>query len=214
MRILLLGFFGYITLIIMSLSSHANDTDQTKFETATLAGGCFWCIETDFEKLDGVYEALSGYAGGDRPNPSYQNYNKPSGDFKTPHIEVIQVKYDPAKLSYKDILEYHVRHIDPTDGGGQFCDRGPGYIPAIFAKDETQRKTAQQVLKETANIIGQDTNVKILDDSPFYAAEDYHQDYSKKSPVRYKFYRWNCGRDQTVAKVWGKDEPREVPLNE
>ncbi len=211
MRILFLSLLGYISLIIMSLSSHA---ETIKTETATLAGGCFWCIETDFEKLDGVIEAVSGYAGGDRPNPTYQNYNKPSGEFKTPHIEVIQVTYDPTKLSYKDVLEYHVRHIDPTDGGGQFCDRGPGYRPAIFVKDADQRQTAEQVLKETADIIGQDVNVDVLDDAPFYMAEDYHQNYSNKSPIRYKFYRWNCGRDQTIAEIWGKDAPDSRSLNE
>jgi methionine-S-sulfoxide reductase len=211
MRILFLSLLGYISLIIMSLSSHA---ETIKTESATLAGGCFWCIETDFEKLDGVIEAVSGYAGGDRPAPTYQNYNKPSGEFKTPHIEVIQVTYDPAKLSYKDILEYHVRHIDPTDGDGQFCDRGPGYRPAIFVKNDEQRQTTQQVLKETADIIGQDVNVDVLDDAPFYMAEDYHQNYSKKSPVRYKFYRWNCGRDQTIAEIWGKDAPDSRSLNE
>lgn len=196
-----LKLFGMAIAIMATTStiSHA----QTA--TATLAGGCFWCIETDFEKLNGVTDAVSGYAGGDRPNPVYQNYNKLSEDYKTPHIEVIQVTYDTDKLSYKDILEYHMRHIDPTDGGGQFCDRGPGYRPAIFVKNESERKIASQVNAETAEILGTGVHVDILDDAPFYAAEDYHQDYSKKNPVRYKFYRWNCGRDQTVAKVWGKE---------
>lgn len=199
--------FTYILIVMTSLSAMANDTTTGNQKTATalLAGGCFWCIESDFEKLDGVIEAVSGYAGGDRPNPKYENYNKPSGDYTIPHIEVIQVTYDPSKLSYRDILEYHVRHIDPTDGGGQFCDRGPGYIPAIFVKDTAERETAEDVLSKTAEIIGQDVNVKILDDAPFWAAEDYHQNYAKTNTIRYKFYRWNCGRDQTIEKVWGEE---------
>lgn len=205
----LLKLLGLATLIMTTnaTASHA------KTDTAILAGGCFWCIETDFEKLDGVTDAVSGYAGGDRPNPTYQNYNKPSGDYKIPHIEVIKVTYDTDKLSYKDILEYHMRHINPTDGGGQFCDRGEGYVPAIFVKNDEERKTAEQVKAETAEILKTDVKVKILNDAPFTAAEDYHQDYSKKNPVRYKFYRWNCGRDQTVAKVWGKEEVKTPNLN-
>jgi len=198
----LIKLLGLATLI-MTMNVNAS---HAKTETATLAGGCFWCIETDFEKLDGVIDAVSGYAGGDRPAPTYQNYNKPSGDYKIPHIEVIQVTYDTEKLSYKDILEYHMRHIDPTDGGGQFCDRGAGYVPAIFVKNDNERKIAEQVNTETADILQADVHVKILNDAPFTAAEDYHQDYSKKNPVRYKFYRWNCGRDQTIEKVWGKED--------
>jgi len=198
----LLSLLAFLTMTT-TVSSQAQNTD---YKTAMLAGGCFWCIESDFEKLDGVIEAASGYAGGDRPNPVYENYNKPSGDFTVPHIEVIQVTYDPTKLSYKDILEYHVRHIDPTDGGGQFCDRGRGYIPAIFVKDEDERVTAQEVLKNTAAIIGQDVAVEILEDAPFWMAEDYHQNYAKTNPIRYKFYRWNCGRDQKIAEVWGVED--------
>jgi len=189
--------------LFSSLTTQAIAMDNIK--TATLAGGCFWCIESDFEKLDGVVDAVSGYAGGDRPNPVYENYNKPSGEYSVPHIEVIQVTYDADKLSYADILEYHMRHIDPTDGGGQFCDRGEGYVPAIFAKNANEKLIAKTVLRKTADILDTDENVKILDDAPFYAAEDYHQDYAKKSPVRYKFYRWNCGRDQRIDELWGSD---------
>lgn len=203
MRSLFFCIVAYILLIMMSLSTFANEPKN--IASTTLAGGCFWCIETDFEKLDGIVDAVSGYAGGDRPNPTYENYNKPSGDYSVPHIEVIQVTYDTDKLSYRDILEYHMRHIDPTDGEGQFCDRGAGYIPAIFVKNDEQRQIAEQVKAQTATTLGQDVNVKILDDAPFYMAEDYHQDYSHKSPIRYKFYRWNCGRDQRVDELWGSD---------
>lgn len=200
-------FLGILTVITMATTSSFAKGNTA---TATLAGGCFWCIETDFEKLDGIIEAVSGYAGGDRPSPTYQNYNKLSDGYKIPHIEVIQVTYDTDKLSYKDILEYHMRHIDPTDGEGQFCDRGAGYRPAVFVKNNEERKIAMRVNAETADILGKPVNVDIIDDAPFTAAEDYHQDYSKKNPVRYKFYRWNCGRDQTVAKVWGDDVPEKL----
>lgn len=208
MRALIFCIATYLLIVMVSLSAFAKDPKNTA--TAVLAGGCFWCIEHDFEKLDGVVEAVSGYAGGDRPNPIYQNYNKPSGEYTVPHIEVIKVTYDADKLSYKDILEYHVRHIDPTDGQGQFCDRGEGYVPAIFVKNEEERTTAKAVLKETTGIIGQLTQVRILDDAPFYDAEDYHQDYAKKSPIRYKFYRWNCGRDQRIDELWGSNNAEKA----
>jgi peptide-methionine (S)-S-oxide reductase len=199
MRTLLFLIATYILIIMSSISVMAQDN----LKTAILAGGCFWCIETDFEKLDGVTDAVSGYAGGDRPNPNYENYNKLTDGYTIPHIEVIKVTYDANKLSYRDILEYHVRHIDPTDGEGQFCDRGAGYIPAIFVKNGDERATAEAVLKETADILKTYINVKILDDAEFFIAEEYHQDYSKKSPTRYKFYRWNCGRDQRIDEIWG-----------
>jgi peptide-methionine (S)-S-oxide reductase len=207
-------FFGLIliygVLIMTSLSALANE----KHKTAILAGGCFWCIEHDFEKLDGIIDAVSGYAGGDRPNPTYENYNKVTGDFQTPHIEVIQVTYDPAQLSYRDILEYHYRHIDPTDGDGQFCDRGPGYRPAVFVKDDEEREIAETINRETAEILGTEVKVEILPNATFYPAEDYHQNYADKNPIRYKFYRWNCGRDQRVAEIWGKPEPKPMTLNQ
>jgi len=201
MRTLLILTAAYILILMTSIGVSAQETN---IKTTTLAGGCFWCTEADFEKLDGVIKAESGYAGGDRPNPTYENYNKPSGDYTVPHIEVIEVTYDADKLSYKDILEFHVRHIDPTDGGGQFCDRGAGYIPAIFVKNDGERETANNVLKETAAIINKDVNVKILADAKFYPAEDYHQDYAKKNPIRYNAYRWNCGRDGKIDDIWDK----------
>lgn len=191
----------YAAMVVLSLSTLA--ATDPKSETATLAGGCFWCIESDFKKLDGVMDAVSGYAGGDHPAPTYGNYNKPSGNHKIPHIEVIQVTYDTSKLSYKDILEYHMRHIDPTDGDGQFCDRGAGYRPAIFVKNESERKIAKKVNDETSEILDESVHVDILDDAPFFRAEEYHQGYAKRNPARYKFYRWNCGRDQRVQELWG-----------
>ena len=204
-------FFLLVGLFAFSSQGYAMDKN---YKTATLAGGCFWCIESDFEKLDGVVEAISGYAGGDRPNPVYENYNKPSGGYTIPHIEVIKVTYNADKLSYSDILDYHLRHIDPTDGDGQFCDRGPGYIPAIFAKNDEERLNAKIALRKAEEELGANVHVKILDDAPFYAAEDYHQDYAKNNPVRYKFYRWNCGRDQKISKIWNKQTPQNISVND
>tara|TARA_B100001167_G_C16685247_1_gene264345 strand:+ start:156 stop:695 length:540 start_codon:yes stop_codon:yes gene_type:complete len=177
---------------------------QGETKKAVIAGGCFWCVESDFEKLDGITEAVSGYAGGDRPSPVYENYYETNENFTTPHIEVVELTYDPAIISYRDIIEYQMRHIDPTDGDGQFCDRGEQYRPAIFVKNEEERTIAETVIKETAQTLGQDINVDILPDAPFYPAEAYHQDYASKNPVRYKFYRWNCGRDQRINDVWDK----------
>ena len=206
MRPLLFCLAAYILLVMVSLSAFAAE-DNKNTATATLAGGCFWCLESDYDKLDGILDAKSGYAGGDRPNPTYENYNKPTGEYTVPHIEVIEVTYDKDKLSYKDILDFQMRHIDPTDGEGQFCDRGPGYRPAIFVKNDSERKIATQVLTETAATLDAKVNVDILDDAKFYLAEDYHQDYKKKSPIRYKFYRWNCGRDQRVDELWAATMP-------
>lgn len=200
MRPLLFCIFVYMVILMSSYSVMA----QGELKKTVVAGGCFWCVETDFEKLDGITDAVSGYAGGDRPSPVYENYNQLSEEFQTPHIEVVELTYDPSKVSYRDILEHHMRHIDPTDGDGQFCDRGAGYRPAIFVKNHEERAIAEAVLKETAETLGQDVNVDILTDAPFYAAEAYHQDYAQKNPVRYKFYRWNCGRDQRVEELWAQ----------
>lgn len=174
-----------------SISTMAQETKST-----VLAGGCFWCLEKDFMKLEGVTDAVSGYAGGTTDNPTYETYSKNG------HIEVVKVTYDPTQLSYRDILEYFYKRIDPTDGQGQFCDRGAAYRPAIFVASDDERATANTVTSDAADILNAEMNVDILDDAPFYAAEDYHQNYAEKNPIRYKFYRWNCGRDQRVEELW------------
>ena len=176
------------------------DAGQT--ETAVLAGGCFWCVEHDLAPLTGVIDVVSGYAGGSRPDPVYENYNDVTADYPVPHIEVVQVTYDPAKLSYGALLDAFLRKIDPTDGGGQFCDRGPGYRPAIFAGSDAERQAAEAALDKARQEIGREIAVDILPAARFWPAEDYHQDYAEKNPIRYKFYRWNCGRDQKVEKIW------------
>lgn len=188
-----------LTLVAISAIFGASPVfAETK--TAILAGGCFWCVQSDFEKLDGVLGAVSGYTGGTILNPTYENYHEAG---QVPHVEAVEVKYDTDKLSYKDLLEYYFRHIDPTDGGGQFCDRGPSYRPVVFVQNDAERATADAVMQEVKQILKTDINVDIQDAKKFWPAEDYHQDYAKKNHARYEIYRWNCGRDARVKKVWG-----------
>lgn len=169
---------------------------------ATFAGGCFWCTEADFEKLPGVIAAQSGYSGGDARNPSYEQVS--SG--RTGHIEAVRVIYDPNKISYTQLLTHFWHSIDPTDGGGQFCDRGPQYRSAIFVKSEAERAAAQASRQdiEQSGQLKRPVATEILRLSAFYPAEDYHQDYYKNNPLRYNYYRRGCGRDRTLEKVWGK----------
>jgi len=170
--------------------------------TAIFAGGCFWCMEPPFDKLEGVVSTISGYTGGSKADPTYREVS--SGG--TGHAEVVQVAYDPAKVSYEELLEVFWRNVDPLDPGGQFCDRGSQYRTGIFAETEEQRRLAEaskQALEDSGRF-EQPIVTEIVDASTFYPAEDYHQDYYEKNPVRYKFYRWNCGRDQRLAEVWGE----------
>jgi peptide methionine sulfoxide reductase msrA/msrB len=169
-------------------------------ETATFAGGCFWCMESDFEKVDGVVEVISGYTGGHKDNPTYEEVS--SGG--TGHVEAVQVRYDPARVTYKALLDVFWRHVDPTDPGGQFVDRGSQYRTAIFYHNEEQRQLAEQS-REELNQSGRfekPVATEIARISKFYRAEDYHQDYYKKHSTRYKYYRFNSGRDRFLKKAW------------
>ena len=172
----------------------------TKTETATLAGGCFWCVESDFEKVNGVIKVISGYTGGHKANPTYEQVS--SGT--TGHLESVQVIYDPRIITYKEILDVFWRHIDPTDAGGQFVDRGNQYRSAIFYHNEDQKRIAEESKKELeeSGVFDKPIVTEILKFTKFYPAEDYHQDYYKKNPIRYKYYRWHSGRDQFLEKVW------------
>jgi peptide methionine sulfoxide reductase msrA/msrB len=169
---------------------------------ATFAGGCFWCTESDFEKLPGVIEAQSGYSGGRVANPSYEQVS--SGG--TGHAEAVRVIYDPKQISYARLLEHFWRSIDPTDAGGQFCDRGAQYRSAIFVHDEGQRRVAEESRQRlrASGVLGKPVVTEIGQLGAFYPAEDYHQDYYKKNPLRYKWYRSGCGRDKRLSEVWGK----------
>jgi len=172
-------------------------------ETATFAGGCFWCSESDFVKLDGVLEVVSGYTGGSKANPTYQEVCSGS----TGHYEAVQVLYDPGKVTYRELLEAYWRHVDPTDNGGQFIDRGPQYRTAIFYHNEEQKRQAEASKSELARSgrFSRAVVTPIVPLTTFYKAEDYHQDYYKKSPLRYKAYRQASGRDQFIEKIWGDD---------
>ncbi|HAS6195620.1 TPA: peptide-methionine (R)-S-oxide reductase MsrB [Vibrio vulnificus] len=170
---------------------------------ATLAGGCFWCTESDLEKLNGVYDVVSGYSGGEMANPTYRQVS--SG--KTGHIEVIQFRYDPNVVSYEAVLDYFLRHIDPTDDKGSFVDRGPQYRPAIFYHTAEQKQIAERFLKEVdgAKIYPKPIKTELIEYTAFYPAEQYHQDYYKKSSLKYKYYRHASGRDQYLDKIFGDD---------
>ena len=169
-----------------------------------LAGGCFWCMEHDFRALPGAVKVVSGYSGGSIAKPTYDNYHDVSDAAPVPHTEVIELTYDTSKVTYDQVLDYYVRHVDPTDGGGQFCDRGPAYAPVIFTANDAEKTAATAKLAAVSKQLKVKVEVAIRDAKAFWPAEDYHQDYANKNSIKYKFYRWNCGRDQRVAEVWGK----------
>jgi len=168
---------------------------------ATFAGGCFWCMEPPYDALDGVRSTTSGYAGGDQPNPTYEAV----AHGRTGHHEVVQVVYDPAKISYTKLLEVFWHNIDPLDDGGQFCDRGDSYTTAIFYHNAEQRRLAEASKQrlQQAGIFDQPIVTPIEPLNAFYPAEDDHQNYYRNNAVRYKLYRWNCGRDQRLETLWG-----------
>ncbi len=175
-------------------------------EKATFAGGCFWCLEADFEKTEGVVEAVSGYTGGQTADPTYEQVS--SGT--TGHLEAVQVTFDPEKISYRQLLDVFWHHIDPTDAEGQFVDRGPQYRTAIFYHDEEQRRQAERSKRELeqSGRFGKPIATRILPLTRFYPAEAYHQDYYRKHPVRYRIYRRGSGRDQTLHRLWQPMEKR------
>ena len=169
---------------------------------ATFAGGCFWCMEPPYDKLDGVLATTSGYTGGDTVDPTYEQVSAGG----TGHAEVVQITYDPSKVSYDELLEVFWRNVDPLDAGGQFCDRGDQYRTGIFVHDDEQRRLAEaskQALEDSGRF-DEPIVTEIEEAGTFYPAEDYHQDYYEKNPLRYNFYRWNCGRDARLAQLWGE----------
>ncbi len=183
------------------------DVQNGKIKIATFAGGCFWCMEAPFEKLSGVVAVISGYTGGDEVDPGYEAVS--SG--QTGHLEAIEVYYDPKQLSYKDLLDFFWRQIDPTDTGGSFVDRGPHYRSAIFFHDEEQKRqaTASKEGLDRSGRYDKPVVTEIQQVKVFYPAEEYHQDYYKKSPIRYKIYRAGSGRDQYLETVWQNEKNQE-----
>ena len=188
-----------------AVTQPANDvSEDSGLEVATFAGGCFWCMEPPFEKLDGVETVVSGYIGGEGDNPNYHTYGEMG------YIEAVRITYDPEQVSYEELLDIFWRQIDPTDPDGQFVDRGPEYRSAIFYHDEEQKRLAEeskQELDETGPF-EEPIVTEILPATTFYNAEAYHQDYYKERPLRYKVYRSGSGRDDFLDGAWGQDRPK------
>ena len=167
--------------------------------TAVFAGGCFWCTESDFEHMAGVIDAVSGYTGGHSANPTYDEVSAGG----TGHYESVRVRFDRGRISYEDLVRRFLRTVDPTDPGGQFCDRGDSYRTAIFVADADQRRAAEAALAEANRELGGRVVTQVLPLGPFTEAEAYHQDYARRNPIRYNFYRTRCGRDARLREVWG-----------
>jgi len=200
-----------IISIIMIFSKNKKEQpakDLSQAQIATFAGGCFWCVEADFEKLPGVLEAISGYAGGKEKNPTYKQVS--SGE--TGHLESVRVYYDDGNTNYRDLVRYFFRHVDPTDADGSFVDRGQQYTSAIFYGSDKEKEIAEEEKRrlEDSGVFKKEIVTAIESLGEFYEAEEYHQDYSNKNPIRYKYYRSGSGRDQFLEDVWKKNDSREV----
>ena len=190
---------------VLSLCAHTASAQQ--LDKAIFAGGCFWCVESDFDKVPGVVATISGYTGGKTENPTYEQVSADG----TGHYEAVEITYDPAKVGYEALLTAFWHSVDPTDGGGQFYDRGHSYKTAVFVANEKQRSAAEVSQKAVQKTLDKPIVTPILAAAPFYAAEDYHQNYYKNNPVRYRYYRWGCGRDKTVKQVWGEHAYKGIP---
>ncbi len=191
----ILGLVLTSSVLFYASLAHAANTEK-----AVLAGGCFWCMESDFEKLPGVTDVISGFTGGKLKNPTYNGNHKG-------HYEAVEITYDPAIVSYQGILDHFWVNIDPFDAKGQFCDKGPSYLSAIFVENDEQRKLAEKTKAAVvAEFPNQTVVTPILNASTFYpikGKESFHQDYYKNNPIRYNTYRWRCGRDSRLEDIWG-----------
>lgn len=202
-------------LIMVGLLAHSGAAKAAGTEELIVAGGCFWCVESDFESVKGVKEVVSGYTGGTKANPSYKDVTKGGSG----HYEAARILYDPAKVSRENLLNMFFRSVDPTDAGGQFCDRGESYRTAVFVSNAAEEQLAKAAKAEAQAELGQTIVTPILQKSEFYEAEDYHQDYYKgtkivvtrfgprKQSVAYQKYREACGRDARVKQLWGSAAP-------
>lgn len=198
--------------ILLGVAAECDRAQAAETRTAIVAGGCFWCVEADFERVRGVGDVVSGFTGGRTENPTYPAKG-------TGHYEAVRIPYDPDRISYRQILDLFFRSIDPTDAGGQFCDRGPSYRTAIFVQTAEQRRIAERAKAQAEDALGQEIVTPILDAQTFWPVDDYHQDYYKSDEriltrfgyVRkkdaYKRYRTACGRDRRVRQLWGDDAP-------
>ncbi|PHQ78327.1 MAG: peptide-methionine (S)-S-oxide reductase [Coxiella sp. (in: Bacteria)] len=173
---------------------------KTQLKTAVFAGGCFWCMQSDFDKLKGVTKTVAGYTGGKASTATYPIVS--SGT--TQHVEAVEITYNPKHVSYRHLANYFWHHIDPTDGGGQFCDRGRQYRPVIYYNNDHQKRIDTAIKAHTSKQLNITDRVEITKRKPFYPAEQYHQDYYKKNSLRYRYYRYRCGRDARIRNVWGR----------
>jgi peptide-methionine (S)-S-oxide reductase len=185
--------------IVAGITAAAAQSPSGKAETAIFAGGCFWCVEEAFEKVPGVSSAVSGYTGGTVANPTYEQVASKA----TGHAEAVQVTFDPAKVSYQQLVDWFWHNIDPVDAKGQFCDKGSPYRSAIYYQGEAQKKVAEASKEALKGRFKQPIATEITAASAFYPAEDYHQDYYKKNSLRYQYYKYGCGRAQRLEQIWG-----------
>ncbi len=185
----------------------AHGASAQQFEKAVFAGGCFWCVESDFDKVQGVVSTISGYTGGKTSDPTYRQVTAGGSG----HYEAVEITYDPAKVSYEMLLAAFWRSVDPVDDGGQFCDRGDSYKTAVFVANDKERDLAEASRKAAQTLVDEPIVTPILAAGPFYAAEDYHQDYYKNNPLRYRYYRFSCGRDRRVKELWGEHAYEGIP---
>ena len=190
-----------VASVVLTLAAPQATQPESKASQATalFAAGCFWCVEEAFDKVTGVIATTSGYTAGRTPNPTYEQVS--SGG--TGHTEAVQVVYDPSKVTYETLLTTFWRNVDAVDGGGQFCDRGSQYRSGIYYQSEEQKRQAEASKAKTATQLGKPIATEVVAATAFYPAEGYHQDYYKKNPVRYRVYKWNCGRAQRLEELWG-----------
>ena len=205
-----------VALSVLTLTAAMDATAAADVQTmpakgeavATFAGGCFWCVESDFDQVRGVTRTVSGYTGGTLKDPTYRQVSAGNSG----HIEAVQIYFDSKKTDYKALLDVFWRSVDPTDTGGQFCDRGDSYATAIFANSPKQKKIAEASLAtlKKSGVLKRPVVTPVRTASVFYPAEGYHQDYYKKNPLRYKFYRLSCGRDARIRELWGDDAHKGI----
>ena len=196
-----ISLVGALAMFVSSSGASAGRDTQPQLARAAFAGGCFWCMEPPYDVLPGVASTTSGYIGGRTKNPTYEEVSAGGSG----HIEAVEIAYDPSKIGYDKLLDVFWRNVDPLDAGGQFCDRGDQYRTAIFYRNDEEKRLAEASKQKVEAQLKKTVATEILPATDYYAAEGYHQDYYKKNPVRYKFYRWNCGRDQRLKELWGAE---------
>ena len=206
-RVAFLGLLFSSAVLFIGTSS-VSVAAEDDHQIATFAGGCFWCVESDFDKVPGVVRTISGYTGGALKNPTYGQITAGG----TGHREAVQIIYDSKKTTYARLLEIFWRSVDPTDNDGQFCDRGESYTTAIFSNSPDQKRQAEDSKRnlQQSGVLDQPIVTPIEVAGPFYPAEDYHQNYSRNNPMRYTMYRYGCGRDARIKKLWGEEAHRGI----